>query len=75
MSIYPTICPRCNQGPDIYKISVEGIAIPLFVCQECDAVWLVQEEIGKVMPEDFETFLKKRGVDPLAANCLVEKII
>ncbi|MBB5034678.1 zf-TFIIB domain-containing protein [Prosthecobacter vanneervenii] len=67
MNMFPMQCPRCRQGHDLHAIRVDGIKTTLFVCHECDATWTSIEAIGALPPEDFESYLGQKGIDPIRA--------
>jgi hypothetical protein len=52
----------------LHKVKVAGVQGPLFVCFECDAMWLEENKIGATGFIDFETYLRGRGVDPIACQ-------
>ncbi|MEM1060146.1 MAG: hypothetical protein AAGK14_12925 [Verrucomicrobiota bacterium] len=63
MSRFPLLCPRCRQGPDLHKVKIPEIKQTLYVCFECDATWIHEEEIGKIPPMDYTTYLRGKRVD------------
>ena len=65
MNMFPMQCPRCRQGHDLHAVRVKGIDATLFVCHECDATWTTIEAIGTLPTEDFESYLKQMGIDPI----------
>ena len=57
------VCPRCDGQGWIDKIVVVGFAHPLFVCDECDAMWSSREAVGVAPWADFETEMKSAGIE------------
>lgn len=38
-------CPYCGQG-SLYRITIRKIRIVSYICDECDTVWLMYEDVG-----------------------------
>ena len=53
-------CPRCKQGV-ICRVHIQGLDAVTFLCDECDAMWLSQEDIGPTTFQDFSLFMQGRG--------------
>ncbi len=58
------LCPRCEQG-DIVKVRIIARDTYLFVCQECEASWLLYEEVGVNAFVDYGTYMQSLGLKPL----------
>jgi hypothetical protein len=43
---------------------VEPIQADIFVCDECDAIWLRREAICAIPDGDYQTFLESVGAKP-----------
>lgn len=57
-------CPRCDQG-FIVRAKVVKTGALLFGCQECEATWFNQEDIGRHGFLDFGTYMMQQGLSPL----------
>lgn len=57
------LCPRCGQG-DVVKAKIIGSDTCLFVCEECEASWLLCEDIGVKGFVDFGTYMESFGLKP-----------
>lgn len=71
MTKFPIKCPRCQQGRDLHAVRVKGIDETIFVCHECDATWTSVEAIGTLPVVDFETYLRKKNIDPIFSQIKV----
>ncbi|MND72200.1 hypothetical protein D3C77_170410 [compost metagenome] len=58
------LCPRCEQG-DIVKARIIADCTCLFVCQECEATWLLYEDIGVKAFVDYGAYMESLGLKPL----------
>lgn len=58
------MCPRCEQG-DVVKARVIDVDTCLFVCQECEASWLLYDNIGVKAFVDVEAHMESLGLKPL----------
>lgn len=56
------VCPRCDGQGEIYIGEVMGLR--LFICDECDACWRLDEETRKDNFKDLTTYLKSIGISP-----------
>ena len=57
-------CPVCGQGWVIpAKLKSDGT--PVWVCEECEVLWLGAEEPAGPPDDTLSTFLEGRGVRPL----------
>jgi hypothetical protein len=53
---------------------VQGIAKPVFVCDECDAMWVSRRAIAKSSWVDFETTMMAAGVtNPWSVATIIER--
>ena len=68
MITFPYLCPRCNQGPDLHRIRVEGLEGIIYVCHECDATWFSEAAITSECHQDYSAVLAERGLDPITAK-------
>ncbi len=57
-------CPRCEQG-EVVKATIQGSIYTIFVCDECEATWFKEEDVGKKTFIDFGTYMKSIGREPL----------
>jgi transcription elongation factor Elf1 len=58
------LCPRCEQG-DIAKAQVKKTGKNIYVCQECEAAWFSEKDIGVSPFVDFGTYMEEIGLSPL----------
>ena len=57
-----TDCPICGQG-GLYRVRILNCDnLEAFLCSECDAIWLGDEEAARNGYDRFETFMEKRGL-------------
>lgn len=57
------LCPRCQQG-DVAKTQIKRTEKEIYVCEECEAAWFSQEEIGNSPFFDFGTYMDEIGLPP-----------
>ena len=55
------ICPFCEQR-DIVKTKVKKTGNTIFICEECDAVWKQETDIGTNNVTNFEDYAKKNNI-------------
>jgi len=54
------LCPRCEQG-DVVKVRIVNRGSCLYVCQECEASWLLFEDIGVKSFFDYGEYMEGIG--------------
>jgi hypothetical protein len=54
------VCPYCRQDY-VSEISTRDLLGPLFMCLECDTVWLASADICDQKGQNFEDFMTQRG--------------
>ncbi|PFV83110.1 MULTISPECIES: 3'-5' exonuclease [Bacillus] len=64
------ICPRCDGNGLIYKAEIKKLNQIVYVCDECDATWLTNNEIYLNNFIDFETFLEENSCSYNDANII-----
>lgn len=64
------VCPRCDGNGLIYKAEIKNLNQIVFVCDECDAIWLQKTNISSDNFLDFETFLEENGCSYITANII-----
>ncbi|RTQ32807.1 hypothetical protein EJP69_18990 [Variovorax gossypii] len=57
------VCPRCEQG-EIAATAIRCNGAGLFVCEECEATWIVESEIGARPFVDLGTHMRSLGLAP-----------
>ena len=62
---FPTLCPRCQQGPVLHRVLVAGLAKPIFVCYECEAVYEKEEDIAAMQFRDFGQWAEEKASIPI----------
>jgi Zn-finger nucleic acid-binding protein len=55
------VCPRCDGNGLVYKSKIINLDLIIFICDECEAVWL-DEEIRLDKFQDLTTFLESKGL-------------
>jgi hypothetical protein len=60
------LCPRCKPGGGgrICRLWVEALRQNVYVCDECDALWMRLEDVQTEPFEDYSTFMRSRGLEP-----------
>jgi len=56
------LCPRCDDQGLIYKAMILNLNIKLYICDECDACWEINQSISHVNFKDLETFLETHNL-------------
>ena len=65
---FPVLCPRCQQGPDLHRVTIKEFGRPFFLCYECEAVYEKEEDIAAKQFRDFNEWAEERGLDPHFTN-------
>jgi hypothetical protein len=58
-------CPRCDGQGDVLAARVNATGLNIFVCDECEAMWLAAEDVGRAGHVDFGTYMQGQGLAPL----------
>ena len=58
------ICPRCQQAY-LLKAKIKKINKVIFLCEECEAMWLENQDINLLNFVDFGTYLVSHRLQPL----------
>lgn len=58
------ICPRCQQD-EIVVAEIKATGAVIYVCPECDATWLLKDEISSERFLDCGTLMKGMGLSQL----------
>jgi hypothetical protein len=53
------ICPRCDNQGLIYKAKVLNLDLELYICDECDACWPINQIIGINNFKDLTVFFEE----------------
>lgn len=56
------LCPRCGYGT-LYAARIRASGVTVNLCDECDAMWLVGEEIRPDTFHDLTTHLQDNGIE------------
>lgn len=56
-------CPRFKCQGLIYKAFIPALRIKVFLCDDCEALWLKNQKIVVETFEDLSTFLESRHLD------------
>lgn len=68
------LCPRCEQG-EVVVANIIKTKDTVYVCEECEATWFSEEDIGKEEFVDFGTYMESIGLEPLWKEITVSKLI
>ncbi len=53
-------CPYCDQDY-VWEVAIQGISGIVYMCLECDTVWLNSRDIQDGKGQNFEDFMTQRG--------------
>lgn len=59
---HKVVCPRCDGNGFIYRARIIDLNKFVYVCDECDALWQEEKEIGLKDFIDYSTFLMNHGI-------------
>lgn len=57
-------CPRCNQG-EVVKAIINKTNEIIWLCEECEATWFAEADVGVKPFVDFGSHMKSMGLDPI----------
>jgi len=57
-------CPRCNQG-EVAAAKVIQNETFIWLCEECEAIWFSEKDVGEKPFLDFGTYMESVGLKPL----------
>ena len=60
-----TLCPRCDGQGNVLAAVVNATGQPIFVCDECEAMWLATDDVGRAGRVDFGSYMQGQGLAPL----------
>lgn len=55
-------CPRCDGQGFLDHVRLNSLNLEGYLCDECDAFWIADEEIKKENFKDFSTFLEEKNL-------------
>jgi hypothetical protein len=58
------ICPRCDGQGSVLKAQIKKTREMIFICDECDAMWLSLEAVGSQPWVDFGTYMEEKALSP-----------
>lgn len=64
-------CPRCDQG-EVKKAVIKALNKAVFVCEECEATWASENDVGVNAFEDFATNMNRLGLQGLWSDIKVK---
>lgn len=64
------LCPECEQG-EVTKVQVRATQEILYVCQECESLWLTAEVMGTEPFNCFTSYMEELGLPPLWSSLYV----
>lgn len=57
-------CPRCDQG-EVVMATINKTKDAIYICEECEATWFNESDIGEKPFVDFGIHMKSLGLEPL----------
>ena len=60
-----TECPFCDGQGLVYQAEVKKLNRPIYICDECDTVWLDGKELKEETCLRFADFMKQHGLQAL----------
>ncbi len=64
------LCPICNQD-EITKVQVRATEEILYLCPECETMWLSKDAVSADCLSDFSTYMETKGLPPLWSSLYV----
>lgn len=64
------LCPECEQG-EVTKVQVRATHEILYVCQECESLWLTAEVMATEPFNCFTSYMEELGLPPLWSSLYV----
>ncbi len=64
------LCPECEQG-EVTKVQVRATQEILYVCQECESLWLTAEVMATEPFNCFTSYMEELGLPPLWSSLYV----
>ncbi|SEN36897.1 hypothetical protein SAMN05192533_11218 [Mesobacillus persicus] len=58
-------CPFCDGQGIVCRAEVKKIALTIYICDECDTVWLDGRTIKEESCQPFDEFMNHRGLQTL----------
>lgn len=60
-----TECPFCDGQGIVCRASIKKIDRIIYICDECDTIWLESNEIKETNCSSFVSFMEQNGLLPL----------
>ena len=54
------ICPYCEQG-ELYIAHIKNIERKVVLCQECDSIWAIDEDVSNRTGTNLQDFMLSQG--------------
>ncbi|MFP7298918.1 hypothetical protein [Neobacillus niacini] len=58
-------CPFCDGQGIVHKAKIEKTNRTIYICDECDSIWLDDKEINVKKVKRFDDFMRKNNLKPL----------
>ncbi|WP_053360765.1 hypothetical protein [Bacillus sp. FJAT-27251] len=58
-------CPFCDGQGIVHRAEVKKLNRTIFICDECDTIWLDGIEINEENARRFDQFMSEHGLPPL----------
>jgi hypothetical protein len=55
------VCPRCDGNGFIYRAIVQPLDKTILLCDECEAIWNLDDHIDKSTFQDFTSYVTSLG--------------
>jgi hypothetical protein len=62
------VCPRCDGQGLVNRFEIRATGEAIYLCDECDALWQTEAQIGVVQWQDFQTFMQAKGLTGTAMD-------
>jgi Zn-finger nucleic acid-binding protein len=60
-----TECPFCDGQGIVCKARIVKLNLTIYICDECDTIWLDRKDIKETNCNRFEDFMEQNGLLPL----------
>jgi hypothetical protein len=68
-----TECPFCDGQGSVCKARIVKLNRIIYICDECDTIWLDRNDIKETNSNRFDEFMKQNGLLPLWSELTIIK--